>query len=141
MVAKICSDGTSSRSAAGEIHPALPKLRDQLQPRGRHGTPLYRETKRHRSRETVERIRQTAVLATITERIAVEFLGGMISRRQFTKTLGGAVTLTAIKPDALWSGEPTATATPASVSPVAAALYRKVLVLDGDVLAEIGFPI
>jgi hypothetical protein len=65
----------------------------------------------------------------------------MISRRQFTKTLGGAVTLTAIKPDALWSGEPTASATPASVSPVAAELYRKVLVLDGDVLAEIGFPI
>jgi hypothetical protein len=54
--------------------------------------------------------------------------------------LGGAVTLTAIKPDALWSGEPTASATPASVSLVAAELYRKVLVLDGDVLAEIGFP-
>ena len=33
MVAKIRSDGTSSRSAAGEIHPALPKLRDQLQSR------------------------------------------------------------------------------------------------------------
>ena len=71
MVAKIRSDGTSSRSAAGEIHPALPKLRDQLQSRGRHGAPLHRETKRRRSRETVERIRQTAVLATITERIAV----------------------------------------------------------------------
>ena len=65
----------------------------------------------------------------------------MISRRQFTKTLGGAVTLTAIKPDALWSGEPTATATPASVSPVAAELYRKVFVLDGNVLGAIGFPI
>ena len=75
MVAKIRGDGTSSRSAAGEIHPALPKLRDQLQSRGRHGAPLHRETKRHRSRETVERIRQTAVLATITERIAVEFPG------------------------------------------------------------------
>ena len=69
-------------------------------------------------------------------------LGKMISRRQFTKTLGaGAVTLTAIKPDALWSGEPTATATPASVSPVAAELYRKVFVLDGNVLGAIGFPI
>src|SRR5204862_4118593 len=67
MVAKIRSDGTSSRSAAGEIHPALPKLCDQLQCRGRHGAPLHRKTKRHRSRETVERIRQTAVLATITE--------------------------------------------------------------------------
>src|SRR5258705_10622897 len=71
MVAKICSDGTRSRSTAGEIHPALPKLRDQLQSRGRHGAPLYRETKRHRSRETLERIRQTALLATITQRIAV----------------------------------------------------------------------
>ena len=69
MVAKIRSDGTSSRSAAGEIHPALPKLRDQLQSRGRHGAPLYRETKRHRSRETVERIHQTPFLAAITQRI------------------------------------------------------------------------
>ena len=51
------------------------------------------------------------------------------------------MTLTAIKPDALWSGEPTATATPASVSPVAAELYRKVFVLDGNVLGAIGFPI
>jgi hypothetical protein len=65
----------------------------------------------------------------------------MISRRQFAKTLGGAVTLTAIKPDALWSGEPTARTTPTAVSPVAAQLYRKVLVIDGDVLGEIGFPI
>jgi membrane dipeptidase len=65
----------------------------------------------------------------------------MISRRQFTKTLGGAVTLTAIKPGALWSGEPTATAAPASVSPVATELYRKVFVLDGNALAGIGFPI
>ena len=67
MVAKIRSDGTSSRSAAGEIHPALPKLRDQLQSRGRHGAPLHRETKRHRSRETMERIRQTSVLATTSQ--------------------------------------------------------------------------
>ena len=65
----------------------------------------------------------------------------MISRRQFTKTLGAALTLTAIKPDAIWSGEPTATATPASASPVAAELYRKVFVLDGNVLGAIGFPI
>jgi membrane dipeptidase len=65
----------------------------------------------------------------------------MISRRQFTKTLGGAVTLTAIRPDALWSGEPTATATPVSASPGAAELYRKVFVLDGNVLGAIGFPI
>ena len=65
----------------------------------------------------------------------------MISRRQFAKTLGGAVTLTAIKPDVLWSGEPTATITPESVSPVAAELYRKVFVLDANVLGEIGFPL
>jgi hypothetical protein len=65
----------------------------------------------------------------------------MISRRQFTKTLCGAVTLTAIKPDALWSGEPTATATSAPASPVAAELYRKAFVLDGNVLGAIGFPI
>src|SRR6266550_4784753 len=71
MVAKIRSDGTSSRSAAGEIHSALPKLRDQLQSRGRHGAPLHRETKRRRSRETLERIWQAAVLAAITQRIAV----------------------------------------------------------------------
>src|SRR5438552_13105330 len=69
MVAKIRGDGTSSRSAAGEIHSALPKLRDQLQSRRRHGAPLHRETKRHRSGETVERIRQAAVLVTITQRI------------------------------------------------------------------------
>ena len=68
-------------------------------------------------------------------------LSEMISRRQFTKTLGGAAALAAIKPNALWSGESTATATPASVSPVAAELYRKAFVLDGNVLAEIGFPI
>src|SRR5947199_7392486 len=70
MVAKICSHGTSSRSAAGKIYPALPKLRDQLQSRGRHGAPLHRETKRHRSQETVERIWQASRVAAITERIA-----------------------------------------------------------------------
>src|SRR5712691_9428963 len=69
MVAQIRSDGTSSRPTAGEVHSALPKLRYQLQSRGRHGAPLHRETKRHRSRETLERIWQTAVLATITQRI------------------------------------------------------------------------
>src|SRR5262245_2512841 len=64
----------------------------------------------------------------------------MISRRRFTKVLGGAVTLTAIKPDALWSGEPSATASSESVSPVAAELYRKAFVLDANVLGEIGLP-
>src|SRR5215510_13766530 len=70
MVGKIRGDGTSSRSAAGEIHPALPKLRDQLQSRGRHGAPLHRETKRHRSRETLERIWQAPRVAAIAQRIA-----------------------------------------------------------------------
>lgn len=65
----------------------------------------------------------------------------MISRRRFAKTLGAAVTLTAIKPDALWSAESAATATPPSVSPAAAALYRKALIIDGNVLGEIGFEI
>ena len=46
--------------------------------------------------------------------------------------------MTAIKPDALWSGEPSAAATRASASPVAAELYRKTFVLDGNVLGEIG---
>src|SRR5207248_8307827 len=77
MVAKIRGDGASSRSAAGEIHPALPKLRDQLQSRRRYGAPLYRETNRHRSRERVERIRQAAVLATIAKRI-----NGLIRNRR-----------------------------------------------------------
>jgi membrane dipeptidase len=65
----------------------------------------------------------------------------MISRRQFTKTLGGAVTFAAIKPNALWSGAPTATATPTLVSPAAAELYRDAFVLDGNVLGAIRFPI
>src|SRR6516165_9588486 len=69
MVAKICSDGASSRSAACEIHQALPKLRDQLQSRRRHGALLHRETKRHRSRETLERIREIAFIPTPPKRI------------------------------------------------------------------------
>ncbi len=73
MVAKICGDGTSSRSAAGEIHPALPKLCDQLQSRGRHGASLHRETKRRRSRETVERIWQAPRLAKTSEWINHEW--------------------------------------------------------------------
>src|SRR5262249_10473797 len=39
--------------------------------RGRHGAPLHRETKRCRSRETLERIRQTPVVATLAEWVAV----------------------------------------------------------------------
>ena len=49
--------------------------------------------------------------------------------------------MTAVKPNALWSSEPTAATTPASASPVAAELYRKVFILDGNVLGAIGFPI
>jgi len=55
--------------------------------------------------------------------------------------LCGSLTLAAIRPNALWSGEPTAAVTPASVSPVAAELYRRAFVLDGNVLGELGFPI
>lgn len=61
----------------------------------------------------------------------------MITGRQFTKTLGGAVTWVAINPGALWSGEPTAG--PALVSPGAAELYRKAFVMDANVLGAIGF--
>src|SRR5438876_9020817 len=68
MAAEIRSDGTSSRSAAGEIHQALPKLCDQLQSRGRHGAPLHRETQRRRSRETLERIREIALIPTPPKR-------------------------------------------------------------------------
>jgi membrane dipeptidase len=53
--------------------------------------------------------------------------------------LGGAATLAAIKPGALWSGEPNETATLASVSPSAAELYGRAFVLDGNVLGAIGF--
>jgi len=64
----------------------------------------------------------------------------MLSRRQFTKIFGGAATLAAIRPGALWSSaEPAAVTTPASVSPGAAELYRKAFVLDGNVLGAIGF--
>src|SRR5689334_1675150 len=65
----------------------------------------------------------------------------MISRRQFTKALGGAAMLTAIKPHAVWCAEPSVSNTPSSVSPVAADLYRKTFVLDGNVLGALGFPI
>src|SRR5437762_6518923 len=65
----------------------------------------------------------------------------MITRRQFARTIGGAVALSAIRPAALWSSEPPATVTSGSVSSEAAELYRKSFVLDGNALAGIGFPI
>src|SRR5437868_15463842 len=65
----------------------------------------------------------------------------MISRRKFTKVLGGAAALVAVKPTKLWSSEPSAAVTPGSVSKAAAELYRKAFVLDGNALAGIGFPI
>src|ERR1700730_6157974 len=71
MARKIRGNGTAARREAGAIHPALPKLCDQLQSRGRHGAPLHRETQRHRSGETVERIRETPFLATLAQWIAV----------------------------------------------------------------------
>src|SRR5262249_14275233 len=69
MVAKIRSDGYKAGSAAGKIHQAVPKLRDQLQSRGRHGAPLHRQTHSRRFRQTVERIRQTALLAALAQRV------------------------------------------------------------------------
>src|SRR6266513_5137108 len=73
MVTKIRSDETSSCAAAGEIHPALPKLRDQLQSRGRHGEPLHREPQRRRSRETLERIWEASRVAASPKRLNHEW--------------------------------------------------------------------
>ena len=41
MVAKIRGDGPEANAAAGEIHQAIPELRNQLQPWGRHGASLH----------------------------------------------------------------------------------------------------
>src|SRR4029077_19558152 len=73
MVAKVRRDGAGPRAAAGEIHPALPELRDRLQSRGRHGEALHRETRRRRSGEEMERIRETLGVAATSERINHEW--------------------------------------------------------------------
>jgi membrane dipeptidase len=57
----------------------------------------------------------------------------MITRREFAKSLGGAIAFATLKPSWSWAeGEP-------EVSPAAAALYRNAFVLDGNALAGIGF--
>jgi membrane dipeptidase len=60
----------------------------------------------------------------------------MLSRRKFTKALGAAAALAAVKPRSLWSAE-SATLVPKE----AAEIYRKAFVLDCNALAGIGFPI
>ncbi|HSL53602.1 MAG TPA: membrane dipeptidase [Pyrinomonadaceae bacterium] len=57
----------------------------------------------------------------------------MITRRQFAKSLGSAVVLSALKPELVWSSEAQ------QVSAKAAELYRNSFVLDCNTLASIGF--
>ena len=71
----------------------------------------------------------------------------MMTRRQFTKTIGATAALAAAHPRSVWSVKvspafsPIPDLTPAPVSPAAAELYRRALVLDANTLAGIGFPI
>jgi membrane dipeptidase len=71
----------------------------------------------------------------------------MMTRRQFTKRIGATAALAAAHPRSVWSVKaspafsPIPDLTPAPVSPVAAELYRRALVLDANTLAGIGFPI
>ena len=59
-------------------------------------------------------------------------MNAMITRREFTKTLGGAAALITLSPVLTWaSGE-------AKVSAAAAKLYRESFVLDGNALAWVG---
>ena len=56
----------------------------------------------------------------------------MITRREFTKTLGGVAALVTLSPVSSWAnGE-------ARVSAAAGKLYRESCILDGNVLASIG---
>jgi membrane dipeptidase len=56
----------------------------------------------------------------------------MITRREFTKTLGGALTLATLDPILSWAGgDP-------EVSVEAANLYRNAFVFDGNALGGIG---
>jgi membrane dipeptidase len=64
-----------------------------------------------------------------------------MNRRQFAKTIGATAALAAINPRLLRAVDPIREMTPAPASPVAAELYRRVFVLDGNVLGAIGFPI
>src|SRR5436305_12128518 len=88
MVAKIRGDGTGARATAGEIHPALPKLRDQLQSRRRHGEALHREPRRQRSREKVERVRKVAFFTASSERINHEWTRIGINDQDSERAIG-----------------------------------------------------
>lgn len=57
----------------------------------------------------------------------------MITRRDFTKSLAGAVVLSTLKPEAIWQSEV------AQVSVKAADLYRSSFVLDCNAIASIGY--
>jgi membrane dipeptidase len=59
----------------------------------------------------------------------------MITRREFGKTLGGAVALAAIQPVLSWASDQP------DVSVEAADLYRRAFVLDGNALAGLRFPL
>jgi membrane dipeptidase len=56
----------------------------------------------------------------------------VISRREFTQSLGGAVALAVLRPRLLWAADP------ARVSATAGAVYRSAYVLDCNTLSSIG---
>lgn len=60
-------------------------------------------------------------------------MNAMITRREFTKTLGGVAALATFSPLLGWAAEEP------KVSPDAAKLYRDSFVLDGNALASIGY--
>ena len=57
----------------------------------------------------------------------------MVTRREFTRSIGGAVAVAALAPVLGWAAEPQ------KVSAEAAKLYRDSFILDGNALASIGF--
>jgi membrane dipeptidase len=59
-------------------------------------------------------------------------MNGMITRRQFTRTLSGAAALLTLNPIVGWAGDET------KVSAEAAELYRGSFILDGNAIASIG---
>jgi membrane dipeptidase len=65
----------------------------------------------------------------------------MITRRHFAKMASGVAALVALNRRLLTAADAPATATPGPVSTAAAELYRNALILDGNALAGIGFPI
>jgi membrane dipeptidase len=57
----------------------------------------------------------------------------MVTRRDFTKSLGGTIALAALSPVLSWATDPS------KVSAEAAKLYRESFILDGNALASIGW--